>query len=154
MLTCQSAPIYYDCVLIQLKAIGYCLIYTSTMFKAQTKPSPSYWRTVAIGVLFVWNVFFPLDNSHPAFRLTSEPFFLLVAPDLSLDCTLSHLGSFKPFWCASLPQRFTYHCCWGISEMCLGCWDFFKGDDPEVQSMFENFCWWHLVLTSGGLQGH
>lgn len=59
VLTRRSEPIYYDCVLIQLQELGYCLIYSNTLFKAQTKPPPSYWRTFATGALFVWNVFLP-----------------------------------------------------------------------------------------------
>lgn len=76
MWTCWSEPIYYGCVLIQLRELGYCLIYINTTFKAQRKLLLSYSRTFAPEGRN-WSSFHleycsPLDRFHPGFRLISD----------------------------------------------------------------------------------
>lgn len=126
VLTRLSEPIYYDCVSIQLKELGHCLIYNNTTFKAQTKPLSSYWRTFATAVPFIENVCLPWRVPTQTSDSYQTLFFAPVAPVLNLGCTLTHLGSFKPYWCLSPPQRFACHWFCSVSGICLRHWDFLK----------------------------
>ena len=119
-LACWSKLVYHDSVPIQLKGLGNSLIYTNTMFKAQTKTllieEPFLMEFSQSGMLLFPGWFWPSLHTR----------ILPVAPGLHLGCTLTNLGSFRPCWCLSPPHRFTCNWYWGVSEMCFGLGDLWK----------------------------